>query len=330
MRRSSAGLMAGLLLLGSLWAAAFAAPLVAGDRPLLQRTAGRIYVPVLSDLPLIGGWFGGPAPDPAPGDLVLRPPLPYGPNQTDLSRTLRSPEIAHPLGTDALGRDVASRLLHGARFSLYVGGAGTLAALVLGLALGGAAGFRGGRVDEAISALIDVALSFPSLLLALTIVAVTDARGAWALIVVLGLTRWGRIARYSRAEFLRLRHSEIAGSARAAGAGELRVILGHLLPNALAPVLVTAAFSAAGAVLLEAALGFLGLGAPPSTPSWGAALADARVTGGRAWWLAVFPGAMIFLALLGYGLVGEGLLDRLDPRREAARSDGAPARSTAV
>jgi peptide/nickel transport system permease protein len=325
-----AGVGAGLALLAALWGVALAAPLLAGERPLLQRTAGRTYFPALAGLPGVGALVRTAAPAPGAGDLVILPPLPHDPAATDLSRSRRPPGAGHPLGTDDLGRDLAARLVHGARTSLFVGGAGTVGALGIGLLLGALAGYRGGRVDQALSAVIDVALCFPSLVLAMAAVAVTGARGPWALAAVLALTRWGRIARYARGEFARLRGSNLAGAARAAGASDLRVLGAHLLPNALAPVLVTAAFSAAGAVLLEGALGFLGLGVAPPRPSWGGSLADGWAAGGRAWWLTVFPGLAIFLVLAGYGLLGEGLLDRLDPRREAARSGGTPARSNAL
>jgi peptide/nickel transport system permease protein len=259
------------------------------------------------------------------GPLLAR----WDPLATDVTRTLQPPGGDHLLGTDSLGRDLASRLLHGARVSLLVGGAGTLGALLLGLTVGGLAGFYGGGIDRGLSVLIDVALSFPSLILAMALVVFTGARGPWALVLVVALTRWGRIARYARAEFFRLRGTELVAAARAAGAGDLRILRDHLLPNALAPVLVTAAFSAAGAVLLEAALGFLGVGVALPQPSWGTSLAEGWAAGGSAWWLSVFPGMGIFLALAAYGLTGEGLLDRLDPRREAARAGGAPARSAA-
>jgi len=321
---------AGLLLLGLLWAVALGAPLLAGDRPLVQRTGGRTYFPALRGLPVVGRLFAATPPPVERGDLALLPPVPFGPTRVDLSQSLVPPGRRHLLGTDELGRDVASRLIHGARLSLYVGAAGTLLALLVGLGLGGLAGFYGGRTDRLVSALIDVALCFPSLLLALALVAVTGARGVWTLAAVVAATRWARIARYARGEFLRLRDTQLVGAARASGASDLRILGNHVLPNALAPVLVTAAFSAAGAVMLEAALGFLGLGLAPPTPSWGGILADARITGASAWWLSVFPGLMIFAALSAYSLLGEGLLDRLDPRREAAGAGGTPARSTAV
>ena len=322
------GLRAGLGLLAILWSLALAAPLLAGARPLVQRTGGALYFPALSGLPLVGALVNERPPAPQPGDLRILPPLPYDPVAVDLSSHLQPPGSEHPLGTDALGRDVASRLLHGARSSLLIGAGATLAALALGLMLGSLAGFHGGRTDIAISTVVDVALSFPSLLLALALVSLTGARGPWGLVVVLAATRWARIARFARGEFLRLRDTPLVLAARAGGAGDARIFGRHLLPLALAPVLVTASFSAAGAVLLEASLGFLGLGVQPPTPSWGGMLADARTDGG--WWGAFFPGLAVFLAVAAYGLIGEGLLHRLDPRRRGAEAGAEPARSGAV
>jgi len=315
---------AGCALLSLLWLLALAAPLLANHRPLLQHSGGVLYFPALVDLPLLGRLVEPHPPAPLPGDLVVRALLPYDPLGPDLSAHLQPPGVAHPLGTDGLGRDVAARLLHGAQVSLFVGAGGTLAALALGLFLGALAGHYGGVTDGIISTVVDIALCFPSLLLALALVSLTSAHGPWALMLVLAATRWARIARYARGEFLRLRRGDLVSAARAAGAGEGRILARHLLPNALAPVLVTAAFSAAGAILLEASLGFLGLGVQLPLPSWGSMLAAAR-GGAGAWWLVVFPGLTVFMALAAYGLIGEGLLQRLDPRRRsagAARSQG--------
>lgn len=308
---------AGCALLSLLWLLALAAPLLANHRPLLQYSQGVLYFPALVDLPLLGRLVEPHPPTPLPGDLVVRTLLPYDPLGPDLSAHLQAPSAGHFLGTDGLGRDVAARLLHGARISLFVGAGGTLAALALGLLLGALAGHYGGVTDGIISLVVDVALCFPSLLLALALVSLTSSRGPWALVLVLAATRWARIARYTRGEFLRLRRGDLVRAARAAGAGEGRILARHLLPNALAPVLVTAAFSAAGAILLEASLGFLGLGVAPPLPSWGSMLADAR-SGAGAWWLVVFPGLTVFAALAAYGLIGEGLLHRLDPRRRSS------------
>jgi len=252
------------------------------------------------------------------GLALLAPLLPQAPAAVDLATGLTAPSSHHWLGTDALGRDLFARLAHGARASLIVGLLATLLALALGVPLGAWAGYRGGSADAVVSFLADVTLAFPALLLALALVAVSGARGILPLAVVLALSRWARIARLARGEFRQLRGRESAQAARAVGARDLRIVSRHLLPEALAPILVGAAFAAAAAVLLEASLGFLGLGVAPPQTSWGSLLAEARIAGPRAWWLAFFPGLAIFAALFGYTLIAEGILERLDPRRHTA------------
>ena len=219
---------------------------------------------------------------------------------------------------------MAARVLHGARVSLAVGLLSAALALLIGLPLGALAGYRGGWADAAVSRIIEAMLCFPALLLVLALLA---AGPRWfygmsdvlRIALVLGLTGWMPAARYLRAEFLKLKRSEMVLAARAVGAGHLRVMVRHILPCALAPVLVTAAFAVGAAVAMEAALSFLGLGVRPPVATWGGLLADAREQVDRAWWLALFPGIALFLTVLGCNLIGEGLRDLLDPRRTAAR-----------
>ncbi len=246
------------------------------------------------------------------------------PARLDLDRVLRPPSVEHWLGTDALGRDMAARVLHGARVSLAVGSLSAAIALLIGLPLGALAGYRGGWADAAVSRMIEAMLCFPALLLVLALLA---AGPRWfygmsdvlRIALVLGFTGWMPAARYLRAEFLKLKRSEMVLAARAVGAGHLRVVVRHILPCALAPVLVTAAFAVGASVAMEAALSFLGLGVRPPVATWGGLLADAREQVDRAWWLALFPGIALFLAVLGCNLIGEGLRDLLDPRRTTAR-----------
>ena len=246
------------------------------------------------------------------------------PTRLDLDRVLRGPSTSSWLGTDALGRDMTARVIHGARVSLAVGLLSAGFALVIGLPLGALAGYRGGWADAGVSRLVEAMLCFPALLLVLALLA-ADPVGlygmsdAMRIALVLGLTGWMPAARYLRAEFRRLKTSEMVLAARAVGVGHLRLVVRHILPSAMAPVLVTAAFTVGAAIGLEAALSFLGLGVRPPVATWGGLLADAREHVDRAWWLALFPGAALFATILGCNLIGEGLRDLLDPRRVPRR-----------
>jgi peptide/nickel transport system permease protein len=239
------------------------------------------------------------------------------PYRLDLDRVLHPPAPGSWLGTDALGRDIAARILHGARVSLAVGMLATGFALSLGVPLGILAGYRGGGTDALVSRVLEAVLCFPTLLLALALLSVDPLRALSDVLrvsLVLGATGWIPVARYLRAEFLRLRRSPMVVAARALGAGHLRLVVRHILPSALAPVLVTGAFTVGAAIGLEAALSFLGLGVRPPVPTWGGLLADAREHVDRAWWLALFPGGAVFVAVLACNMTGEGLRDWLDPR----------------
>ena len=224
-------------------------------------------------------------------------------------------DAKHPLGTDTLGRDVASRLLHGARVSLAVGFAAVLIAGLIGVTLGLLAGWYGGRVDDALMRLGDVQLAFPVLVLAVAVLAVLGA-GVLNLIVVLAVTNWVTYARIVRGEVLTLRERDFVAAARALGAPDRWILLRHLLPNVLPPITVVATFSVARTIIAEASLSFLGLGVPAPDPSWGAMLDEGRNYITTGWWLALFPGVAILLLVLGINLVGDWLRDVLDPRLE--------------
>lgn len=244
---------------------------------------------------------------------------PADPNRNDLDAVLEAPSLSHLMGTDFLGRDLASRVVHGARVSLTVGLWTALLSLAAGAPLGALAGYRGGWTDSVISRAIEAVLCVPSLLVALALLAATppwlsSLSEPMRIAVVLALTGWTPASRYLRGEFLRLRSSEMVAAARSSGASPLRIAIRHVLPSAFTPVLVTAAFSVGAAILLEAALSFLGLGVSPPTATWGGLLRDARIRGESAWWLTLFPGCCLFLAVLSCNMVGEGLRDMLDPR----------------
>lgn len=242
----------------------------------------------------------------------------------NLEASLTPPSPLHWLGTDNLGRDLLARLLHGARVSLAVGLLASALALFVGAPLGAAAGFRGGALDGFISRLMEAVYCFPALLLALALLAAAPASllalpEPVRIAVVLGLTGWVPAGRYLRAEVLRLRRTEMIAAARATGASDWRIVVRHILPGAVAPALVTAAFLVGSAIAIEGALSFLGLGVNPTTPSWGGMLAEAREQLHRAWWLALPPGAAIFVTVFACNLVGEGIRDRLDPRTAERR-----------
>jgi peptide/nickel transport system permease protein len=237
----------------------------------------------------------------------------FDPAQFDRGRILVGPSSENWLGTDAVGRDVYSRMVYGARISLLVGFVSVGISVLIGILLGALAGYFGGYVDGAIMRFVDLMLCFPSMFLILAVIAFIGP-SIWNVMIVIGLTGWMGVCRLVRAEFLTLRERDYVVAARALGAGPLRIIFRHLLPNALAPVLVAAVLGVAGAILTETALSYLGLGVQPPTPSWGNILADGRANMDIAWWLSVFPGLAILVTMLGYNLFGEGLRDALDPR----------------
>ena len=241
--------------------------------------------------------------------------IPFGPDDVDIASRLQPPDGAHRMGTDDLGRDVLARMLHGARVSLAVGFLATAIALVIGSILGALAGYYGGATDWVISRLIEIILCFPFLFLVLGIVALFGP-SLYTIMIALGVTSWTTEARFVRAEFLRLREQEFALAARASGAGDGRIIFRHLLPNALAPVLVSASFGVASAILTESALSFLGFGVPIPMATWGSILSTAEQHIEQGWWLVAFPGAAIFLTVAAFNIIGDRFRDALDPRGE--------------
>ena len=231
----------------------------------------------------------------------------------DNNAILLPPSLEHFFGTDSLGRDVFSRMLYGARVSLWVGFVAVGIALCIGVTLGLIAGYFRGIIDECIMRFVDVMLCFPSFFLILAVIAFLG-QGLFNIMVIIGLTSWMGVARLVRAETLSLRERDFIHAARLSGAGTLRILFRHILPNAAAPVLVSATLGIAGAILLESSLSFLGIGVEYPMPSWGNILIEGKQTLGVAWWLSLFPGLAILLTVLGYNLLGEGLRDLLDPR----------------
>ncbi|MDO9630352.1 MAG: ABC transporter permease [Humidesulfovibrio sp.] len=245
---------------------------------------------------------------------ILAPLLaPYNPNAINVDAMLLTPSAGHWLGTDALGRDVLSRILFGARVSLWVGFVAVGISSAIGLVLGLVAGYFGRLTDEIIMRGVDVMLCFPSFFLILAVIAFLEP-SLVTIMAVIGLTSWMGVARLVRAETLSLRGRDFVLAAKVAGAGPVRIIFRHILPNALAPVLVSATLGIAGAILVESSLSFLGLGVQPPDASWGNMLLDGKEVLEIAPWLSVFPGLAILFTVLGYNLLGESLRDLLDPR----------------
>lgn len=238
---------------------------------------------------------------------------PYDPAAIDVNNILSPPNAAHPLGTDELGRDVLSRMIWGSRISLQVGFVAVGIAIVIGIIVGALAGYYAGAVDAVLMRFVDVMLAIPTLFLILAVIAIIE-QSILVIMIIIGLTSWMGISRLVRAEFLTLKERDFVMAAKSIGAGDMRIIFKHMLPNAMAPVLVTATFRIAGAILLESGLSFLGLGIQPPTPSWGNILIAGKENIEVAWWLSVYPGLAILIAALSYNLVGEGLRDALDPR----------------
>jgi len=234
----------------------------------------------------------------------------------DLLHILQRPSAQHLLGTDIQGRDIWSRLVYGARVSLTVGLISQGIALLIGVTMGLLAGFYGRWVDEIVMRLADVTLAFPTLLLLIAMVAALQP-SMTVVFVVIGLVGWAGMARIVRGQVLVVRQLEYVQAIRALGAGDIRIMLQHVLPNVIAPVVIAATLGVAGAIMAEAALSFLGLGVPPPAPSWGSMIADGRDLNQlrNAPWTSVFPGIAIGAAVLGFNLLGDALRDALDPRQ---------------
>lgn len=230
-----------------------------------------------------------------------------------LTGIFQPPSWEHWMGTDALGRDVFSRMLYGARVSLWVGFVSVGLATVIGVSLGLIAGYYGRLVDEAVMRLVDIMLCFPSFFLILAVIAFLEPN-LINIMVIIGLTSWMGVTRLVRAETLSLKERDFIAAAKLAGTGTLPILLRHIMPNAFAPVLVSATLGIAGAILVESSLSFLGLGMQPPMASWGNMLLEGKQALGIAWWLSFFPGMAILLTVLGYNLLGESLRDIFDPR----------------
>ncbi len=310
----------GFYLVIFLFTIALVADFLANDKPLLCKYDGHYYSPVVKEyfvkmeLTKWQPFFLNVEWKELEFDSVVWAPVPFRPSNLDFSSRFKPPGVnGHILGTDQLGRDVLSGMIHGTRIALLVGFVSMSIAIMIGVILGALAGYLGGIIDVIIQRMIEIMITIPTFFLIITVVAFYPQGGIWMIMVVIGVTGWTSIARYTRAEFLKTRNQDYVTAAIALGYSNIRTIFKHVLPNAVAPVMVSAAFGIASAILIESSLSFLGFGVSATTVSWGSILSVARGAT-YAWWLAVFPGLAIFISVTTYNLVGEGLRDALDPR----------------
>ena len=245
---------------------------------------------------------------------------PYNPEKTNLLLIFESPSLSHPMGTDSLGRDLATRILYGGRVSLSVGVLAIAVAITLGTLIGGLAGFYGRWIDAVLMRVVDMMLSFPRLFLLILFGVFFKGMTLGVIVVVLGVLSWMPTSRLVRATFLSLKHRDFVEAARCVGARNRDIITRHILPNSLAPIIVAATLGVAGAIITESTLSFLGLGIQPPTPSWGNMLKDATSEMNQAPWTAIFPGLFIFLAVVSINFIGDGLRDALDPKHVTKRT----------
>jgi peptide/nickel transport system permease protein len=307
----------GALAIAALAMIAIFADLLASELPIACRWNGVAYVlpNVTHPAALAGETCARQMQSPSPGDWTLPPLVAHGPTETaDDDDVLRPPLTpGHPLGTDALGRDVFARVVHGARTALGVGLAASIVLVAIGVVLGALAGFAGGWIDSIVSRLVESLTAIPTLVLALVVGALVAHPTTATLLWTIALTRWTDLARLVRAEVLLTLGTDYVTAARALGASPARVLGRHVLPNAVGPAIVAATFGIASVVLVEASVDFLRMGSPDTMASWGEALGEARVNAG-AWWLVAFPGAALLVTLIALNLVGEAARDALDPK----------------
>lgn len=327
-RRHRTGVV-GMITFAALAAMALFAPLLAGNQPIACSYKGATYFPAVVDvfhkIPGASFLYSKPKPFRFPqfvakreitsekGEWALWPLIRYGPLEVDPESRLEPADDKHALGTDDVGRDVAARMIHACAISIQVGFISMGIATFIGLFVGALAGYAGGWVDVAVSRLIEIVMCFPTFFLILSIL-VWLPPSIYNVMIVIGLTAWTGIARYVRAEFMRLKTLDYAIAARALGASGFRIAFRHMLPNALAPVLVVVTFGIAGAILTEAALSFLGFGVMPPQPSWGNILSQAYANLRTAPHLIWPPCIAIFISVLGFNLIGDAFRDVTDPK----------------
>ncbi len=236
----------------------------------------------------------------------------YDPEEVDTGSVLTAPSRNHIFGTDTLGRDVFSRIVYGTRISLSIGFIAVGISILIGIFFGSVAGYYGGRIDSLTMRFVDIMLCFPVFFLILAVISFLEP-SIFNIMAVIGATSWMGVARLIRSELLTLKERDYVAAARVMGASDLWIILRHLIPNGIGPVMVSATLGMGGAILIESSLSFLGIGVQPPTPSWGNILMDGKSTLGVAWWLTIFPGLFITATVLAYNLIGEALRDMMEP-----------------
>ena len=315
-RRNRIALVGYYVVLLLLFTAVFA-DFLANDKPLYLSYKGNTHFPILRGYLVDIGVASRPAEllnvdyKKLEGAVAVFPPVPYRQTNVDLFAPLEPPSARHWLGTDKLGRDVMAGMIHGSRISLSIGFVAVGIAVIIGVILGALAGYFGSWIDMAVSRLFEIMLSIPTFFLLITVAAIFRP-SIFMTMIIIGLTSWVGIARFTRSEFLRIRNLDYVTAAISLGVSSRKIMFQHILPNALAPVIVSVVLGIAGAILFESSLSFLGIGVPDELVTWGSILNEA--SGATfAWWLAVFPGFAIFITVLAYYLVGEGLREVLDP-----------------
>lgn len=327
--------VAALLSVVFLAVVAIFSPVIAGVKPVVVKYKGSFYFPCLGyfsesfENPIfrqdkIRGKYGKNLLKRDPDAWVVWPivrqdplyPVRRGdfPDQPgNPTGNTGSPTWNNLMGTTSTGKDVFAQMIHGTRISLLVGFVSMGIASLIGIVVGAAAGYFGGWIDTVLSRIIEVVMCLPTLVLILAMIAVLERVTVYHLMTIIGITSWTGIARLTRAEFLKLRDADFVHAARVTGISTPAIIFRYILPNAIAPVLVPITFGIAAAILIESGLSYLGFGPPPPTPSWGRVLAEGRQDF-TLWWLIVFPGLAVFMAVLAYNLIGEGLQEATDPR----------------
>ncbi len=323
--------MAGLVFVALMLLIMIFSPLIANDKPIICKYQGKIYAPGIVELfqsrgtswhfiknsaPFDKPWFDTKAALAADeGSWAIWPLIPYGEFEidTDCGQWPAPPSKEHWLGTDNIGRDLASRMIHGTSVAVRVGFISMGIAACIGIFLGGLAGYFGGMVDMLISRAIEIVICFPLFFLILIIMVWLEP-SINNVMIVIGLTGWTGIARYTRAEFMRIKSADYVMAARSLGFGNRRIMFRHMLPNSLAPVMVSITFGIAGAILTEAGLSYLGFGVQPPAPSWGNILRAAFSNINTAPHMIYPPCVAIFLSVFSYNLVGDALRDAIDPR----------------